>query len=81
MSVFDQALMRFDPATGKPNPEPKTAKAYREHHGKVAFLYNPYTGKLRDARDIGSDIYGHLIAPIMEIRTGINRACNDSTES
>lgn len=36
---------------------------YREYHGHVAWLYNPWTGQKRDARDIGSDTFGHLIIP------------------
>lgn len=61
--------MRFDPATGEPNPHPNEAEQYRKHHGGVAWIYNPYlddgNGRplKRDARDIGSDVLGVLIVP------------------
>jgi hypothetical protein len=54
-------VMRFDPATCMPRPYPSHAEQYREWHGKTAWLYNPWTGDLRDPRDIGSDVFGHLI--------------------
>ena len=57
-------LLRFDPATGVEKPYPSESEQYRDYHGNVAWLYNPYTGNLRDARDVGSDTYGHLIAPV-----------------
>ena len=57
-----KGLMQYDPLTGvKGNVFPSEAEQYRKWHGKVAWLYNPYTGKKRDARDIGSDVFGHLI--------------------
>lgn len=54
-------LMIFDPATGKKNPYPSHAQQWREYYGEVAFIYNPFTGNLRDARDIGTDTFGHCI--------------------
>lgn len=54
-------LMKFDPATGIARPYPSEAGQYREYHGKVAWLFNPFTGERRDARDVGSDCYGHAI--------------------
>lgn len=57
-------LMKFDPATGEPQPYPSHAEQWREWHGKMtAWLFNPWTGGRRDARDIGSDIQGHLMVP------------------
>lgn len=53
--------MKFDPMTGTANPEPTNADEYRKYHGKVAWLYNPWTGTARDPRDIGSDVDGLLI--------------------
>lgn len=53
--------MSFDPAYGTETPSPENAEAYRSYHGKVAWLYNPWTGKHRDPRDIGSDVLGYLI--------------------
>lgn len=58
-----QALMKFDPATGLPQPYPSHAAQYREWHGLVAWLFNPWTGERRDPRDIGSDVQGFLIWP------------------
>jgi len=58
-----QALMKFDPATGEEKPYPSQAMHYREYHGKVAWLFNPWSGEARDAYDIGSDTFGHLILP------------------
>lgn len=54
-------LMKFDPATNEPKPYPSHAAQYREWHGQVAWLYNPWTGSMRDPRDIGSDVFGLLI--------------------
>lgn len=54
-------LMIYDPATRCAEPYPSHPEQYREWHGYVAWIYNPYTGKMRDARDIGSDPFGYLI--------------------
>lgn len=54
-------LMRFDPASGLPNPYPSEVNQYRKYHGNVAWLFNPYTGNKRSALDIGSDTFGCLI--------------------
>ena len=35
-----------------------------ENNGARAFLYNPWTGKQRDSRDVGSDPFGHAIADL-----------------
>lgn len=56
-----QALMRFDPATGEPKPYPSHARQWREYNGSAAWLFNPWTGQRRDARDVGSDLQGQLI--------------------
>ena len=62
-----QTLMKFDPATGEPKPYPSHADQWREWHGKAtAWLFNPWTGTRRDARDVGSDIQGQLILPPSE---------------
>ena len=54
-------LMKFDPATRAEKPYPSHARQWREYHGRVAWLFNPWTGKSRDARDIGFDVQGLLI--------------------
>lgn len=62
---FAPALMRFDPATGEGRPYPSEANQWRHYNGQCAWLFNPWTGTRRDARDVGSDPFGHLI--------GVNR--------
>lgn len=58
------SLMKFDPATGEPKPYPSHADQWRDWHGKrEAWLFNPWTGTRRDAGDVGSDTFGHLIQP------------------
>lgn len=59
--MSDYKIMKYDPATGWSNPHPVYADIWREYHGKVAWLFNPWTGDRRDARDVGSDTFGHLI--------------------
>ena len=57
-------LMKFDPADGTPQPYPSHAAQWRKWHGEAtAWLFNPWTGTRRDARDVGSDVQGLLIAP------------------
>lgn len=60
---MSRSVMLFDPTNGEPEPFPNTVIAYRKWHGLLAWLYNPYTGRHRDVRDIGSDVEGHLITP------------------
>lgn len=55
------SLLKFDPATGNEKPYPSHPDQYRQHHGNVAWLFNPFTGKQRDARDVGSDAFGLLL--------------------
>jgi len=57
------SLMLHDPATNSPHPYPSHAKQWRFWHGPTAWLFNPWTGLRRDARDVGSDTFGMLIAP------------------
>lgn len=57
-------LMKYDPATGEDKPYPSHAAQWRDWHGHAtAWLFNPWTGEKRDARNIGSDIGGLLIIP------------------
>ena len=58
---MNNTLMKFDPATGDKEPYPSQADQYREWHGATAWLINPYSGTRRDARDVGSDVFGHGI--------------------
>lgn len=55
-------LMKFDPATGDPEPYPSHAEQWREHHGEMtAWLFNPWLGTRRCATDVGSDPFGYCI--------------------
>lgn len=60
---MQERLMRFDPASGDAAPYPSHAKQYRDWHGTVAWLFNPWTGTKRDPRDIGGDPWGLMIEP------------------
>lgn len=58
-----QTLMQFDPATGVERPYPSHAEQWREYHGALAWLFNPWTGTRRLAGDVGSDAFGLLVVP------------------
>ena len=59
-----QALMKYDPATGEQRPYPSHAAQWREWHGQMtAWLFNPWSGERRAAGDVGSDVHGLLIVP------------------
>jgi len=62
MSMKQDELMEFDPTTGERKPYPSHAGQYRKYHGPAAWIYNPWTGKMRHPTDIGTDIFGYLIA-------------------
>lgn len=62
-----QALMRFDPATGEGKPYPSHAEQWRKWHGyRTAWLFDPWTGARRSAGDVGTDTVGQLIQPPTE---------------
>jgi hypothetical protein len=54
-------LMKFCPMTGKENPYPSLAAHFREYHGCVAWLYNPWTGDKRNLSSVGTDPEGLMI--------------------
>lgn len=60
---MSDALMKFDPATGESRPYPSHADQWRKWHGRVAWIFNPWTGERRNAHDVGSDPFGILIVP------------------
>ena len=60
---MQEQLIKYSPYTGEEWLHPSNAKQWREYHGRVAWLYNPWTGEKRDLRDIGSDVLGELIVP------------------
>jgi hypothetical protein len=56
--------MKYDPATGEQRPYPSHAEQWRRWHGlECAWLFDPWTGRRRNALDVGSDINGRLIVP------------------
>lgn len=62
------SMMKIDPATGAKRPYPSHARQWREYHGRVAWVYDPWQNprelpSLRRAEDIGSDPFGVLILP------------------
>lgn len=57
-----QALMKFAPDDCGARPYPSHAQQFRDYHGPTAWLFNPWTGKMRDPRDIGTDPHGLLIS-------------------
>ena len=81
---MQDALMKFDPATGEERPYPSHATQWRNWHGIAAWLFDPWTGKRRNAYDVGSDVCGLLIAPAGALGMdmgggGINKAPEDKT--
>lgn len=56
-------LMKFDPATGEERPYPSHAAQWRDWTPFTAWIFNPWTGHMRDPRDIYSDPLGLLICP------------------
>lgn len=73
-------LMKFDPATGEEKPYPSEAEQYRAYHGDVAWLFNPHSGERRDARDVGSDVFGHLIDPSVIVNVTVNDNCDEENQ-
>jgi hypothetical protein len=56
--------MKFDPATGEAGPKPRVASMWRDRYPFTAWLFNPWTGRRRYAKDVGMDVYGVLIEGI-----------------
>lgn len=56
-----QETMSYDPSDRKTKPYPSHAEQFRDHHRGKAWIYNPWSGQIRDSRDIRSDVYGRLI--------------------
>lgn len=54
-------LMKFDPATGDEFLWPCSVETYREKNPTFAWLFNPYTGLLRNAQDVASDVFGFAL--------------------
>lgn len=77
----ENALMLYDPATGAERPYPSHAAQWRAYHGKVAWLWNPWIGRPRDPRHIGSDVFGILIVPPQELDEKTNSAPGNVDEA
>jgi L-ascorbate metabolism protein UlaG (beta-lactamase superfamily) len=73
--IVPAILMKFDPATGEERPYPSHAAQWREWHGGTAWLFDPWTGRRRDARDVGSDVHGLLIVPAGTL--GMGGGCSE----
>lgn len=56
-------LMIIDPAFGCGKPWPSHAQQWRDYHGGMAWLFNPWTEHRRHPADVGSDPFGLLIVP------------------
>ena len=70
-------LMKFDPATGEERPYPSHAPQWREWHGGTAWLFDPWTGRRRDARDVGGDVHGLLIVPAGTLGMDMGGGCSE----
>lgn len=70
-------LMKFDPATGEERPYPSHAAQWREWHGGTAWIFDPWTGRRRDARDVGGDVHGLLIAPAGTLGMDMGGGCSE----
>ena len=72
---MQDVLMKFDPATGEERPYPSHAAQWRNWHGIAAGLFDPWTGKRRNAYDVGSDVHGLLIAPTGTLGMDMGGGC------
>jgi len=72
------ALMKFDPATGEEMPYPSHATQWRNWHGIAAWLFDPWTGRRRNAHDVGSDVHGLLIAPAGTLGMDMGSGCAEA---
>lgn len=78
--AMQDALMKFDPSTGEERPYPSHATQWRNWHGTAAWLFDPWTGKRRNAYDVGSDVHGLLIAPAGTLGMDMGGGCATTTE-
>ena len=79
--AMQDALMKFDPATGEERPYPSHATQWRNWHGTAAWLFDPWTGKRRNAYDVGSDVHGLLIAPAGTLGMDMGGGCATTAAS
>ena len=76
--AMQDALMKFDPATGEERPYPSHATQWRNWHGSAAWLFDPWTGRRRNAHDVGSDVRGLLIAPAGTLGMDMGGGCAEA---
>ena len=76
--AMQDALMKFDPATGEERPYPSHATQWRNWHGSAAWLFDPWTGRRRNAHDVGSDVHGLLIAPAGTLGMDMDGGCAEA---
>ena len=76
--AMQDALMKFDPATGEERPYPSHATQWRNWHGSAAWLFDPWTGRRRNAHDVGSDVHGLLIAPAGTLGMDMGGGCAEA---
>lgn len=62
-SYTDKKYLMFDPLTGSPYSVVIDSREWRLNNPNVTWLYNPWTGELRDGRDVLSDREGFLLVP------------------
>ena len=79
--AMQDALMKFDPATGEERPYPSHANQWRNWHGTAAWLFDPWTGKRRNAYDVCSDVHGLLIAPAGTLGMDMGGGCATTTRA
>lgn len=60
--MTQKSKMLFDPYYGTPDPTPNIATEWRKVIDRP-WIFNPWTGTPRNALDLDSDLYGHLILP------------------
>ena len=76
--TMQDALMKFDPATGEERPYPSHATQWRNWHGIAAWLFDPWTGRRRNAHDVGSDVHGLLIEPAGTLGMDMGGGCAEA---
>jgi len=59
--MAQEKLMVVSPEDGSSRPYPSHADQWRAYHGNTAWLFNPWSASRRNAKDVGTDVYGRLI--------------------
>lgn len=65
--MTQEAVMRYDPATGETRPYPSHAEQWRIYHAFTrAWLFDPWLGTRRSADDVGRDMFGRAVRTLVE---------------